>query len=110
MRRRELMGAGASALFLAWNAFAQQTGRVWRIGFLHPRGEADLDRGAVFRRAMRERGYIEGKDYVIDLRAAEGRYDRLPGLAEELVRSNVDVIVARGSPAIRAAQRATRSI
>jgi putative ABC transport system substrate-binding protein len=59
---------------------------------------------------MRDHGRLEGRDYVLEWRCADGKYDRLPGFAAELVRLKVDVIVAPASPAIRAAQKATAAI
>ena len=59
---------------------------------------------------MRELGYVEGKNLVIEWRFADGQYERLPGLAAELVQLKVDVIVAGGPPAIIAAQKATTTI
>jgi putative ABC transport system substrate-binding protein len=65
---------------------------------------------AAFRQGLRERGWVEGRDVVIEARRADGRPERLPALASELVRLHVDVIVATGSAATRAAMAATRSI
>ncbi len=93
--------------------FAQLRGRVVRIGFLSPRDRPqsmEVDNYGAFSRGMRELGYLEGKDYTIEWRYADGDYNRLPGHAAELVRLNVDVIVATTSPAIRAAQQATSTI
>lgn len=94
-------------------SFAQQQSKVWRIGFLAPYSR-DFSLGAQrlgsFTRGMRELGYVEGRNYTIELRAAEENYDRLPGLAAELVQLKVDVIVAAASPAIRAAKQATGTI
>jgi putative ABC transport system substrate-binding protein len=59
---------------------------------------------------MRNLGYIEGKNVSVDWRYADGHFDRLPGLAEELVKSNVEVIVTHATPGTQAAQRATRTI
>ena len=59
---------------------------------------------------MRDLGYVEGKSFIVDWRFADGKYERLPGFAAELVKLNVDVIVAAPSPAIRAAQQATSTI
>jgi putative ABC transport system substrate-binding protein len=65
---------------------------------------------ASFRQALRDLGYVEGQNLVLESRYAEGRAERLPDLAAELVRLPVEVLVAGGSPAIRAAQHATRTI
>jgi putative ABC transport system substrate-binding protein len=68
---------------------------------------ANLD---ALRRGLRERGYVEGRNLVIEYRSADGRVERYPELAAELVRLHVDLIIARGTPATRAAQRATQTI
>ena len=61
-------------------------------------------------RRFEDFGYVEGKNMLIEFRSAEGKYDRLPELAAELVRQNVDVIVAAGTPPIRAAKQATETV
>jgi putative ABC transport system substrate-binding protein len=90
---------------------AQQTGKVARIGYLSPvsaeRGKSLL---AAFQQGLQELGYTAGKNIVIEQRYAEGKRDRLPALAAELVRLKVDVIVTAADPAIRAAKRATGTI
>jgi putative tryptophan/tyrosine transport system substrate-binding protein len=90
---------------------AQPAGKVYRIGRLSsgsPIGpNATLE---PFRQGLRELGYIEGQNLVIEYRYAEGREERLPDLAAELVRLQVDVIVASGVAGIRAAQHATHTI
>src|SRR5216684_3170431 len=68
---------------------------------------ANLD---AFRQGLRELGYVEGRDFVIEYRSADGRPERFPGLATELVRLKVDLIVTRGTPAVLAAKNATGSI
>jgi putative ABC transport system substrate-binding protein len=94
-------------------SFAQRAGKVWRVGFLAARHVeslgSDMQFGA-FPKGMRELGYIEGKNLVIEWRSAEGKYERLPDLAATLVQLEVDVIVAAGAPAIGAAQKATTTI
>jgi putative ABC transport system substrate-binding protein len=88
--------------------WAQQTKKVPRIGLLGISSlSSDSIRIEAFRQGLRELGYIEGKHIVIEYRYAEGSLDRLPKLAAELVRLNVDIIVARASPAVRAAKNAT---
>ena len=86
---------------------------MWRVGFLSPRqvaiSETDPYYGP-FRQGMRELGYVEGKNLVIEWRSAEGNNERLPGLATELVNLKVDVIVVPGTPGTSAAQRATATI
>ena len=78
IRRRVLFALGASALTAPFGSFAQQQGKVWRIGFLGVSTQADLAPFLdVFRQALREFGYFEGKDYVLELRFAGGQLDRL---------------------------------
>jgi putative ABC transport system substrate-binding protein len=112
-RRKLLIALGASALTAPLSSFAQQQGKVWRVGFLSQRGRPDSldsENPGAFRRGMRERGYVEGKNLVIEWRFAEDKIERLPSLAAELVQLKVDVIVTAGTPAIRAAQKATTTI
>ena len=106
MNRRELIvGLGIAA---AWSPIARaQQQRIWRIGCLSSGLSDALDS---FRQRMAELGYIEGKNLVVDARAAEGRYDRLPGLAKEIVDLHPDAIVAEATPAIAAAQHVTKTI
>ena len=92
---------------------AQQQGKIWRIGFLGPRrrpASLEGDFLSEFPRGMRELGYVEGKNLVIEWRFADGQSARLPALAEELVRMNVDLLLATTSQAIKALQNATRTI
>jgi putative ABC transport system substrate-binding protein len=95
-----------AALALAAPASAQ-SGKVHRIGLLETTSatanRANLE---ALLRGLREAGYLEGKNLIIDYRSAEGRADRFPELAEELVRAKPDVIVTRGTPAAMAAQKA----
>ena len=79
---------------------------MYRIGLLN---SAPTARVEAFRQSLRELGYVEGQNLVIESRYAEGSGERFPDLAAELVRLKVDVIVA-GGPAVRAAQHATRTI
>jgi putative tryptophan/tyrosine transport system substrate-binding protein len=90
---------------------AQQATKVHRIGLLRS-GSPTSDKHLLeaFRQGLRELDYVEGQNLVIEDRYAEGRDERLPDLATELVRLQVDVIVAGRSNAIRAAQDATRTI
>jgi putative ABC transport system substrate-binding protein len=92
---------------------AQREARVWSVGFLAARQVDSLDSDPVygaFPRGLRDLGYVEGRNVVIQWRSAGGKYERLPGLATELVQLQVDVIVAAGAPAISAAQKATTTI
>src|SRR6266581_4174134 len=112
-RRKLIVALGASALAAPLRAFAQQQGKVWRIGFLAPRSRPaslDSDIFGAFSNGMRELGYVEGKNLVIEWRFADSQYERLPGLAAELVRLKVDVIVTAATPGARAAQQATATI
>ena len=110
-RRRLVIALGAGAL-VPLAGFTQQSAKVWRVGFLAVRRIAPLDADffSEFPRGMRELGYTEGKNLVIDWRSAEGKVERLPDLAAGLVRQKVDVIVAAGAQAVGAAQKATVTI
>jgi putative tryptophan/tyrosine transport system substrate-binding protein len=93
-------------------AEAQLATRVYRIGWLisgNPPAGPDSNLEA-FRQGLHDLGYVEGQNLVMEGRSTEGRVERLPDLAAELVRLQVEVLVARGAPAIRAAQHATRTI
>jgi putative ABC transport system substrate-binding protein len=100
---------GAAAWPLA--ARAQQPAKHYRIGMLETISPAlnavHLD---AFRNGLRELGYVEGQSYTIEYRSADGRGDRFPDLAADLVRRGVDLIVARGTPAAMAAKNATETI
>jgi putative ABC transport system substrate-binding protein len=112
-RRRLLvtLGAGALAFAAAPGSFGQQQGKVWRIGYLSPNTvSVNSQYTAAFLKGMRELGYVEGKNLVIEWRSADGKLERLPDLATELVQLKVDVIIAVASPAIGAAQKATGTI
>ncbi len=95
-------------------AEAQQAGKVYRIGFLRTGSGSPITSpfGIAFRQRLREFGYVEGQNLVIEYRSKEGKRERRPEMAAELVRLKVDVIVTQGgSPRlIRAAQGATRTI
>ena len=100
-----------SLLPVPLTAEAQWPAALPRIGYLRGGSAADAVRhGEALRQGLRDLGYLEGQHLTIETRAAEGHYDRLPDLAAELVRLPVDVIVAAGAPAIRAAQHATSTI
>jgi putative ABC transport system substrate-binding protein len=112
LRRREfitLLGGAAAAWPVA--ARAQQAAKVWRIGVLETvsaaSNAASFD---AFRRGLRELGYVEGRNYLIEYRSADGHGERFAGLATELVGLPVDVIVTRGTPAALAAKQATAKI
>ena len=99
------LGAGALAFGAPPVAFSQPQGKVWRIGFLAVRQEPDLQ--AAFALGMSDLGYVEGKNLLIESRAADGKTERLPGLADDLLRLKVDVIVTAGTVATSAARKAT---
>jgi putative ABC transport system substrate-binding protein len=90
-------------------AEVQQTARIWRIGYLSPlTGPSSFEEA--FRLGLRDLGYVEGKNLSVEYRWAGGTFERLPDLAAELVRLEVDLIVARGTPSVRAAKGATTTI
>jgi putative ABC transport system substrate-binding protein len=94
-------------------ALAQQQGKVWHVGFLSLQTRSDSlisQYNDAFLKGMRGLGYVEGKNLVVEWRFADGKSERLPDMAAELVQLKVDVIVAVASPAIGAAQKATTTI
>ena len=111
-RRKMVMALGAGALTVPLASFAQRA-KVWRVGFLSSSVRpASLDSSniAAFANGMRDLGYVEGKNLTTEWRFAEGRFERLPGLAAELVELKVDVIVTVGPQATSAAQKASATI
>ena len=78
-------------------AEAQQQGKVPRIGILTPASEASTPLWEAFRQGLRELGYVEGKNIVLEYRFAAGQNERLPALAAELVRLKVDLLVTDGT-------------
>lgn len=98
-------------LLLPLPAVGQQKQKVYHIGVLETVSPA-LNAASfdAFRQGLRERGYVEGQNLVIEYRSADGRAERFPALAAELVGMKVDLIVTRGTPAARAATNATGSI
>ena len=110
-RRQLLLVLGAGSLAAPLPSFAQQKGKVWRVGFLGPDTASGTARWVQpFRDGLRDLGYVEGKNLVIEFRWAEGKYERLPELAAELVRLKVDVIVTHATTGARAAKDATTTI
>ena len=92
-------------------ATAQPAAKVWKIGIIEPFNAAvRANLVAAFREGLREHGYEEGRNIVLEPRFAEGKLERLPELAADLVAIKVDVIVASSSQAIQASQNATRTI
>ena len=109
--RRTFLGALAGGLLTApLAAEAQQAGKVYRLGYLTISGTLNSSYAEAFRRGLRDLGWVEGQNIVIEFRAAEGQFDRLPALATELVRLKVDVIVATPTPGALAAKSATATI
>src|SRR2546422_6399998 len=112
MDRRTFVGGVAGWLLVApLAARAQQVAKVYRIGILETipatRNATNLD---ALRKGLRDLGYVEGRNLVIEYRSADGRPERFPDLAAELVRLKVDLIVTRGTPAARATKNATETI
>ena len=110
-RRKLVLALGAGA-FAPLASFAQQQpAKVYRIGFLGAESAFGFASYVeALRAGLRDLGYVEGKNIVIEFRWGEGKYDRLPGLAAELVRLKVDVLVTQGTPGTRAAKQATTTI
>jgi len=111
-RRRIVLALLAGALAAPLASFAQQPqGTVPRIGFLISETlSSQARRVEALRSGLRDLGYVEGKSIAIEVRSADGRYDRLPELAAELTRLKVDVLVAFGIKAVVAAKHATTTI
>ena len=106
------LGLGALLFALGLPAEAQQPAKIPRIGYLSALdASTDSPRAEGIRLALRERGYIEGQNIAFEYRYAEGKLDRLPELAAELVRLKVDIIVvAGGDTRVRAAKNATKTV
>src|SRR5881409_3344908 len=101
----------ATLFALCLPAEAQQPTKIPRVGYLAANSLSDISaRVEAFRQGLRELGYVEGKNIVLEWRSSEGKFDRLPALAAELVRLKVDIIVTPGAPATRAAKAATITI
>jgi putative ABC transport system substrate-binding protein len=112
MRRRDFIALiGCAAAALPFAARAQQAGRVARLGFLGATYASSwASRIEAFQAGLRDLGYVQGQNVVIESRWAEEQYDRLPALAAELVRLKVDVLLTYGTPGTLAAKRATTDI
>lgn len=108
MDRRALLTGAVTLLVAPLAAKAQPAGRSARVGVLSFGVPESFKEG--FRQGLLDHGYVEGRDVVIEHRWASGQTGRLAGLAADLVRQNVDVIVARATPSVQAAAAATRSI
>ena len=107
MRRREFVGLFALAAAWPVTARAQQSGRVQRIGFLFAGTLSLRPQAQGFWRALRELGYIDGENVVVDVREARGNIEQLPNHASELVSAHPDVLVAVTTPGVAAAKKAT---
>ena len=108
MQRREFLTfLGSAAVSWPLAADAQHVSKLPRIGYLSPVSAVSIE---TFRQGLRELGYIDGTNIIIEYRFADGRFDRLPALAMELVRLNVDVIVTALTQASLAARDATKTI
>jgi putative tryptophan/tyrosine transport system substrate-binding protein len=110
MNRRAFVTGLGAVLAAPYTVEAQQEVKVYRIGYLssaNPRSSAFFQ---AFEQRLREVGYIEGRNFAIEFRNAEGQLDRLPGLAAELVRLNLNVIVTATDHATRAAKEVTARI
>ena len=112
MERRAFVAVTAASLLVApLTSIGQQSGKMFRIGFLGAASATGYaTRVEAFRAGLRDLGYVEGENISIEFRWAEGRYDLLPELAMELVRLNPDVIVTHAIPPTVAAKRATTTI
>jgi putative tryptophan/tyrosine transport system substrate-binding protein len=109
--RRAFIGTMAGGLLAApLEAEAQQAAKVPRIGFLLFHLGANPHLEHAFLQGLRDLGYVEGRNLVIEYRDAEGKYERLPALAAELVALKVDVIMTGGTPQALAAKQATKTI
>jgi putative ABC transport system substrate-binding protein len=111
MHRRDFLKGLATFLAAPLAAEAQPTGKLYRIGFLG-NSTAALEANLVgpFREGLRDLGYVEGQNIVIEYRWAEGKYERFPALISEMLARKVEVIVTAGTPASLAVKKATNSI
>jgi putative ABC transport system substrate-binding protein len=111
MERRTFIGGVAGGFVAAGFPARAQERKVYRIGMLESipatQNAANLD---ALRRGLRDLGYVEGRNLVIEYRSADGHAARFPDLASELVRLKVDLMITRGTPAARAAKNATKTI
>ena len=112
-RRRLLVAFGAGAVVASFSGAALAQSRPVRIGFLGTRARPTVwstDYYGAFLRGMRDHHYVEGRDFVMEWRFANGNSERLPELAKDLVQAGVDLVVTGGIPATRAVSQATTSI
>jgi len=110
-RRKLVIALGANALAAPLGAFAQQSGKVARIGWLSSDGpDSSSVRIKAFQQRLHELGHIEGKNIVFEFRFAQGKLDQHPTLAAELVSLKPDCVLAVGVDAIRALKQSTNTI
>ena len=112
-RRQILAALSLATLSAALPSLAQQPDKIRRIGFLSARSRSTASNPEVydaFVAGMRDLGYVEGRNLIIEWRFADGKFERLPGLAAELVRMNLEAIVTHATPPAEALRQATRSI
>ncbi len=110
-RRRLVIALCASAFQASLGSFAQQQGKVWRIGMLWERAQSDYSPSLeAFKGGMRGLGYAEGKDYAIEQRSAQNDLAHLPALMAELLALKVNLIMVSGTPSAIAANNATRDL
>ena len=112
MRRRDFI-AGLSGAAVAWPTAARTQSKTARIGYLVTGSFSSLETQTIFdafRQGLNELGYVEGRNISIERRGADGRIERLPGLAVELAGLNVDIIVTAATPGGLAAKQATKTI
>ncbi len=107
-RRKFIVTFGLSVLAAPLVSFAQQPAKIPHIGYLVLNDRPELK--AAFRQGLSELGYVEGRNIIVEYRNAGGSEERLPALATELVRLNVDILVAPDPPSYRAAMNATKTI
>ena len=110
-RRKFLTLFGGAVLAWPLAVRAQPMAKVWHVGMLETTAATlnatNLD---AFKQALRQLGYIEGQNLIVEYRSGDGHIERFPQLAAELVRLNVDIIITRGTPAALAAKKATATI
>jgi putative ABC transport system substrate-binding protein len=113
MRRRACITLLAGAALICPHSVAAQTDRVRRIGILFGLAEGDpyaQSNLSALRSGLQDRSWTEGRNVVLEVRYAAGRLDRVPGLATELLRAKVDIIVTSGTELVLAAQKASSTI
>jgi putative tryptophan/tyrosine transport system substrate-binding protein len=110
MRRRDTLPFIVALCAAPWTTQGQQTGKVYRIGWLSGTSVAPSPTWTAFVEGMRELGWIEGQNFTVENLTYEGRNERLPALAAEAVQRKVDLIICSGTPPTTAAKSATTTI